>query len=66
MTPELINAFGDFGPLGLMIFYLIWRERTGAEKRGELERERIESDKALAAAMSAVAVTLQHLVQRIK
>jgi len=66
MTPELITAFGQFGPLGLMIGYLVWRERIGAEKRGELEAERAESDKALAAALSALTVTIQHLEQRIK
>ena len=61
MTPELLTAFGQFGPLGLMIAYLIWREKTGAEKRGELERDRIESDRALTTALTALTVTIQHL-----
>lgn len=60
MTPELITAFGQFGPLGLMIMYLMWREKAGAEKRGQIERERAEADKALAAALSALTVTIQH------
>jgi len=66
MTPDLITAFGQFGPLGLMIGYLIWRERVGAEQRGLIERERTESDKALATALSALTVTIQHLEQKIK
>ena len=66
MTPELLAAFGQFGPLGLMIGYLVWRDMRGAEKRGQIERERTESDKALAAALSALTVTIQHLEQRIK
>jgi len=60
MTPELITAFGQFGPLGLMIMYLMWREKAGAEKRGQIERERAEADKALASALSALTVTIQH------
>ena len=66
MTPELVAAFGQFGPLGLMIGYLVWRERAGAEKRAEIDRERVESDKALAASLSALTVTIQHLDQRLK
>jgi len=66
MTPELLTAFGQFGPLGLMIGYLIWHEKIGADKRAALERERTESDKALAAALAALTVTIQHLEQRIK
>lgn len=73
MTPELLAAFGQFGPLGLVIGYLIWRERVGAEKRGEIERERAEADKvraeadkALAAALAALTVMIQHLDQRLK
>lgn len=66
MSPELLTTFGQFGPLGLMIAYLIWRESVGAEKRGALERERAESDKALAAALAALTVTIQHLEQRVK
>ena len=65
MTPEIVTAFGQFGPVGLMIGYLVWRERTGAEKRGVIEKERTESDKALASALSALTVTIQHLEQRI-
>jgi len=66
MTPELVTAFGQFGSMGLMCLYLVWREVRGAEKRGQIEKERTESDKALAAALAALTVTIQHLEARIK
>ncbi len=66
MTPELITAFGQFGPLGLMIAYLVWREKTGSEKRGEIELARSASDIELAKALSALTVTIQHLDKRMQ
>lgn len=55
VTPELVNVFGQFGPMGLMVLYLIWERRASSEK----EKERTEADKALAAALSALTVTIQ-------
>lgn len=73
MSPEAIGIFAQFGPLGLMIGYLVWRENVANGKREALEKERLEvqrerteSDKALAAALAALTVTIQHLEQRIK
>lgn len=66
MTPELWTAFGQFGPLGLMIGYLVWEKARVTDERQKIERERTESDKALAAALSALTVTIQHLEQRVK
>lgn len=66
MTPEALALFGQFGPLGLMIGYLVWRESRASDARNSIERERTESDKALAAALSALTVTIQHLEQRIE
>lgn len=66
MTPEFLQVFAQFGPLGLIIAYLVW-DKTGASKeRMVAEKERTESDKALAAALSALTVTIQHLESRIK
>lgn len=64
MTAEIATAFGQFGPLGLMIGYLIWREKAGAEKRGEIERARAEADKALAASLAALTTTIQQMEPR--
>jgi hypothetical protein len=66
MSPELLNVFAQFGPLGLMIAYLMWDKSATEKGRDQVERERTESDKALAAALSALTVTIQHLEQRIK
>ena len=66
MTPEILSAFTQFGPLGLMIGYLVWREKVGAEKRGEVERARATADIELARALTALTVTIQHIDQRLK
>jgi len=73
MSPEMMGVFAQFGPLGLMIGYLVWRESVSNAKREALEKERLEvqrerteSDKALATALAALTVTIQHLEQRIK
>lgn len=65
MTPDIWILFGQFGPLGLVIGYLIWRETHADERHAAVERERTESDRALAAALSALTVTIQHLEQRM-
>ncbi|SES19771.1 hypothetical protein [Sphingobium sp. YR768] len=65
MNMETWTLLGQFGPLGLMIGYLVWRETRITDARQQVERERTESDKALAAALSALTVTIQHLEQRI-
>lgn len=65
MTQELWTLLGQFGPLGLMIGYLIWNDTRKSDDRKSIDKERTESDKALAAALSALTVTIQHLEQRI-
>tara|TARA_R110000782_G_scaffold167129_10_gene259379 strand:+ start:14703 stop:14882 length:180 start_codon:yes stop_codon:yes gene_type:complete len=59
MSPELLEIFAQFGPLGLLIFYLMWDRLTS-------NKDRIATDRALTAALSALTVTIQHLEQRIK
>lgn len=65
MNAEIWTLLGQFGPLGLMIAYLVWKDTRNADTRHQVEKERTESDKALAAALSALTVTIQHLEQRI-
>lgn len=65
MSPELWTFFGQFGPLGVFIAYLIWRESRGDKERAGIDKERTEADKALAAALSALTVTIQHLERGI-
>ena len=61
MTPELFAAFGQFGPLGLMIGYLVWRE--GKERSAAIQREtaQAEANKELAAALAGLTVTIQNM-----
>lgn len=66
MTAELVTAFGQFGPLGLMIGYLAWEKRSEREHRREVELARAASDTALATALSALTVTIQHLDRAMK
>ncbi|MGF7151330.1 hypothetical protein FHS96_004993 [Sphingomonas zeicaulis] len=66
MSPEIWSLAGQFGPLGLVIGYLVWRETRADEKRAMVDRERTESDRALAAALSALTVTIQHLEQGMR
>jgi hypothetical protein len=55
MTPEMLTLAGQFGPLGLMIAYLIWRE-SRAEK---VMRERIEADLELARSLAVLSVKIE-------
>lgn len=66
MTPDIATAFGQFGPLGLMIGYLVWREKTGADRRNEIEEKRVEADKLLASALTALTVTVASFESRLK
>jgi hypothetical protein len=65
MTADTWTLLSQFGPLGLFIGYLVWKDTRKDDERHQVERERTESDKALAAALSALTVTIQHLEQRI-
>lgn len=65
MTPEIWTLLGQFGPLGLMIAYLVWSDARKSDVRAQIDKERTESDRALAAALSALTVTIQHLENRI-
>lgn len=60
MTPELIAAFGQFGPLGLMIGYLVWRESKERAAATQRDLAQAEANKELAGALSALTVTIQN------
>ena len=64
MTNEIWALLGQFGPLGLMIAYLVWKDTRKDDARQVIDKERVESDKALAAALSALTVTIQYMDQR--
>lgn len=65
-TPDVLTLAAQFGPMGLMVGYLIWREtmerrdaRQTTEQERELARERIAADLELARAMTLLTVTIQ-------
>lgn len=64
MTPELVAAVSQFGPLGLMIAYLAWEKRAEREHRREVELARADSDKALATSLAALTVMIEHKLPR--
>ena len=55
VTPELITLLGQFGAPGLMVAYLIW-DKKGSR---QVEVARADADKALAASLAALTVTIQ-------
>lgn len=65
MNAEIWTLMGQFGPLGLMIGYLVYSDSRKDTARAQIDKERTESDKALAAALSALTVTIQHLETRV-
>ncbi|MDZ7893625.1 MAG: hypothetical protein U5M50_00940 [Sphingobium sp.] len=66
MTTDIVTAFGQFGPLGPMIGYLVWREKTLAEQRAQIEEKRIDADKLLASSLTALTITIQDLKGQFK
>lgn len=61
MTPELINAAGQFGPMGILVLFLYFEKKAEREHRREVELARASSDKEIATALAALTVTIQHL-----
>lgn len=59
MSAELITAFGQFGPMGLFVLYLVWERKSAREA----EIARTETDKALATSLAALTVSIQHMTR---
>ena len=65
-APQIIELARLFGPIGLFIGYLMWRElrqEKAAEGRArddrDLARERIDTDKAVATALAVLAARIE-------
>lgn len=61
MSPELVTAAGQFGPMGLFVLFLYFEKKAEREHRREVELARAASDKELATSLSALTVTIQHI-----
>lgn len=51
---DFVTLAGQFGPLGLFIGYLMWREI----RNEKLSRDRIETDKLVASTMALLAAKI--------
>lgn len=58
---ELLGLAGQFGPLGLMLGYVIWDKNQIATKSRELEERRLESDQKRIEADRGTALAMQGL-----
>ena len=59
MEAGLISLASQYGAPGLIILYLVWERLTVGKERAQIDRERIEADKALAASLAALTTTIQ-------
>jgi hypothetical protein len=67
MSPAEVAAFAQlYGPMGLLVAYLIWsadrrekRWKEHEEKRLEQDKSRIEADRGLALAMQALTIAIR-------
>ena len=60
-VPDMLQLAGQFGPMGLLVAYLIWRERSFEGKRMAYDQARLDADKALAASLGALTAVIQRL-----
>lgn len=58
---QILPLVGDFGPMGLMVGYLVFREGRQMNERLAVEKARIEADKALAQSLGALTAVVQRL-----
>ena len=58
---DILGLAGQFGPMGLFIAYLIWREQRTAGAAMEYNKARLEADKALASSLGALTAVIQRL-----
>ena len=58
---DVLQLAGQSGPMGLLVAYLIWRERNFDAKRLTYDQARLDADKALAASLGALTAVIQRL-----
>jgi hypothetical protein len=70
-TSIIAQLAGQFGAPGLLIGYMVWdrmlRRKDDLSQRtvdAEIEKDRIESDKALAAALATLTTIVQQLERK--
>jgi hypothetical protein len=58
---DLWSIFSNFGPNGLFVAYLVWRELRTDTKNMVYNQARLECDKALASSLGALTAVIQRL-----
>jgi len=65
---SVLSLAGQFGPMGLFIAYLVWREQQTAkvaqrqeEARNEAQSAATEANKSLASSLGALTAVIQRL-----
>jgi hypothetical protein len=58
---DMLALAGQFGPMGLFVAYLIWREQRTAGAAMEYNKARLEADRALASSLGALKAVIERL-----
>lgn len=58
---SILSLAGQFGPMGLFVGYLIWREQRTASAAMTYNHARLEADRALASSLGALTAVIQRL-----
>ena len=58
---QFLSLAGQFGTMGLMVAYLIFREQRESSERLKHDTARTEADKALASSLGALTAVIQRL-----
>lgn len=60
MEASIIGELAQqFGPTGLIIGYLVWDRLTNVKERLSFDRERLEADKAMTAALAGLKTVIE-------
>jgi len=59
MEQSIVDAVGSYGPPGLIVLYLMWERATTAKERHQIDRDRIATDKELAASLATLATLIK-------
>lgn len=58
---DILTLAGQFGPMGLFVAYLVWREQRSEGKRMSYDQARLETDRALASSLGALKAVIERL-----
>lgn len=56
---DILKIAGDYGQSGLFVGFLVWQQLHAEARRDKIDRDRIEADKEMAAAIVLMRATLE-------